>query len=287
MKAQPRYIANIRLLLRSGEVDVRKACSKNKLLTVDEYFAAFELFMQKTPLLVSDLTHITNFGENSRFLEELGDMEKLSLEIGYDKLSEEIKDILRAIRDDDPILMSEYTAKLYTRLNRFNKNTLPAYKEKKQEKARAADSGEEEQSILLENAVEQILVEEEARKPRILAVDDVAMILNTIVSVLSPYYEVFGLTKGGQVKDFLRHTTPDLFLLDIEMPDMSGYDVVDIIRQFEEHKDTPIIFLTGNATVDNLKSALAQGASDFITKPVNNNILLEKIQSKIVKKNLF
>jgi len=125
---------------------------------------------------------------------------------------------------------------------------------------------------------------EKERKLRILAVDDVSVVLNAISAVLEKEYEVFCLSKAEQVYRFLWQTVPDLFLLDIEMPGINGHELIKIIRGFEEHKETPIIFLTGNATVGNFQAAMAQGVADFISKPVDPATLLKKVQAQITKK---
>ncbi|MCL1823520.1 MAG: response regulator [Oscillospiraceae bacterium] len=128
---------------------------------------------------------------------------------------------------------------------------------------------------------------ESERKPRVLAVDDVSVVLNVITEALSKDYEVFSLSRAEHVEKFLQHTVPDFFLLDIEMPGMNGYDLVQVIRNFEEHKETPIMFLTGNATVKNFQAATALGVADFIAKPVNPDILLGKVSAQIKKKKSF
>jgi two-component system chemotaxis response regulator CheY len=92
------------------------------------------------------------------------------------------------------------------------------------------------------------------------------------------------LTKPTEVKESLTRITPDLFLLDCNMPGMSGFDLIPIIREFPEHKETPIVFLTAEGTVDHLTAAMHMGVSDFIVKPFNAKSLREKIDSYIVKK---
>jgi putative two-component system response regulator len=126
-------------------------------------------------------------------------------------------------------------------------------------------------------------LEEKPRKLKILCVDDTAFMLQTLSSILSDTYEVFSLTKGKLVERFLKNTTPDLFLLDYNMPEMNGFEVVPIIRSFEEHKDTPIIFLTALGNEDNVKTAVLLGACDFVVKPVNAEVLREKIAKHIVR----
>jgi putative two-component system response regulator len=68
------------------------------------------------------------------------------------------------------------------------------------------------------------------------------------------------------------------------MPGLNGFELVPIIRNFDKHKDTPIIFLTSEGTIDNVTAALALGACDFTVKPFNPEVLREKI-AKHIKAN--
>ncbi len=129
--------------------------------------------------------------------------------------------------------------------------------------------------------------EEATRKMRILAVDDSPVIVKTISSVLSEEYKVYGMTNPTMLDKFLKQITPDLFLLDYKMPELSGFDLIPIIRGFSEHKDTPVIFLTSEGTLAHVSAAFALGACDFIVKPFQGNILREKIAKHIVRKKLF
>lgn len=111
----------------------------------------------------------------------------------------------------------------------------------------------------------------------ILAVDDVSLVLYTLENILSDTgYTFVGLTSG---KDALRYTIvhkPDLFILDIDMPDMDGYELANKIR--DQGHIAPIIFLTGNATKAHVFKAIQAGAADFVVKPVSPDQVLEKIE---------
>jgi len=114
-------------------------------------------------------------------------------------------------------------------------------------------------------------------KPIILAIDDAPDVLKTIHSVLKDSYKVYTLPKPEKLVDFLRKTKPDLFLLDYQMPEMSGFELVPLIRDFPEHEETPIIFLTSEGTLVHLTAAVGLGACDFIVKPVTMEVLREKV----------
>jgi putative two-component system response regulator len=129
-------------------------------------------------------------------------------------------------------------------------------------------------------------MEDEAfkRKLVILAVDDSHDILKAIVSILRDEYNVVPLPNPTMLENTLQQVTPELFLLDYKMPDINGFDLIPIIRNFKEHKCTPIVFLTSEGTVDRVSTALALGACDFIVKPFRADVLREKIAKHIVRK---
>ena len=76
-----------------------------------------------------------------------------------------------------------------------------------------------------------------------------------------------------------------MILLDYEMPEINGFDLIPIIRKFSEHKDTPIIFLTSLGTMEHVSAAAKLGACDFIVKPFEPDNLREKVAKHIVWKS--
>ena len=118
-------------------------------------------------------------------------------------------------------------------------------------------------------------------RPVVLAIDDAPDILKSVHSMLKDRYKVFTLPKPEKLKEFLSKTTPDLFLLDYQMPGISGFDLIPIIRGFSEHKETPIIFLTSEGTVEHLTVAVDLGVSDFIVKPFDMYVLRKKVAKNI------
>ena len=111
----------------------------------------------------------------------------------------------------------------------------------------------------------------------ILAVDDAPFFLTTLKSCLrSVPYKLYCVTSGDAALRFLKEHDPDLFILDIEMPGMNGHELAIKIKQAGHQ--APIIFLTGNATEKNVKRALEAGAADFIVKPINDELVVNKIK---------
>jgi len=128
------------------------------------------------------------------------------------------------------------------------------------------------------------IVVKEDDKQIILAVDDAPDVLRTVHLLLREKYKVYTLTDPGKLKEFLQSITPDLFLLDYKMPDLSGFDLIQIIRSFPEHKDTPIIMLTSEKTSYTFTEAIRLGACDYIVKPIVMEVLRKRIE-KHVKNN--
>lgn len=117
-------------------------------------------------------------------------------------------------------------------------------------------------------------------KKSILAVDDNSFFLDTLKTILrGSDYKLTCVTSGMAALRYLQKNRPDLFILDIEMPEMNGYELAGKIRAYG--KKAPIIFLTGNATRDYVLKAMNAGAADFIIKPINQKHVLERIDKFI------
>jgi PleD family two-component response regulator len=139
----------------------------------------------------------------------------------------------------------------------------------------------------LKLAFRQLRQEDLSRKLKILAIDDMLFILQTISQVLSKEYKVYKLTNPTMLETALQYITPELFLLDCDMPQRSGFDLVPAIRSFEAHKTTPIIFLTSTGTADNISTAIKLGASDYVVMPFQADMLRQKVAANITRKNTF
>jgi putative two-component system response regulator len=113
---------------------------------------------------------------------------------------------------------------------------------------------------------------------KIILVDDNPSNLRTGKNVLSEKYEVYTLMSAAKLFEFLGDIKPDLILLDIEMPEMNGYEAIKILKAREDTRDIPVIFLTGKTDTDNELEGLSLGAIDYITKPFVPPLLLKRIE---------
>ncbi|MGN0384990.1 MAG: diguanylate cyclase domain-containing protein [Lachnospiraceae bacterium] len=111
----------------------------------------------------------------------------------------------------------------------------------------------------------------------ILIVDDDKTNLALAKQCLSDIYKISAVTMGSQALKFLENNTCDLILLDINMPEMDGFEVLEVIKSDEAHKDIPIIFLTADNDAVTENRCLEAGALDFIAKPFIQSVMRSRI----------
>jgi putative two-component system response regulator len=112
----------------------------------------------------------------------------------------------------------------------------------------------------------------------IVIVDDNVTNLKFAEQALKPYYKVTLLTSAVQTMKFLSKRTPDLILLDINMPEINGYEIFSTIKSIDRLKQIPIIFLTALNDVESELKCLKLGALDFISKPFAPELMLSRIK---------
>lgn len=117
---------------------------------------------------------------------------------------------------------------------------------------------------------------------KILLVDDE----NDIVEFLSynlekSDYEVITAFNGEEALEKLTASNPDLIILDVMMPKMDGFEVCDRIREMENFRHVPIIFLTAKSSETDEVHALTLGADDFIQKPISPKKLIARVKSNL------
>ena len=120
----------------------------------------------------------------------------------------------------------------------------------------------------------------EFKKPTILVVDDMTTTLLLLHDLLKDTYEVKIAKSGTKALEILESPNDiDLILLDVEMPDINGYDVCKRIKNNETIKNIPIIFITGRTSQEDEEYGLNLGAIDYITKPFNKAIVKLRIKN--------
>ena len=120
-----------------------------------------------------------------------------------------------------------------------------------------------------------------AIKPTILIVDDTPANLTLLAGLLQPTYAVKIATRGANAIKLVMEQPPALILLDIEMPDMSGYEVCRDLKANPHTHAIPVIFLTSKLDPASEEQGLAAGAVDYITRPISPPILLSRVRAHL------
>ncbi len=119
----------------------------------------------------------------------------------------------------------------------------------------------------------------------ILVVDDTLDNLTLMSGLLKDLYRVKVANSGEKALKYLENDTmPDLILLDIMMPKLSGYDVLKELKSNHKTKDIPVIFLTAMSSIEDEKKGLELGAVDYITKPISAPIVMARVKVHIENK---
>ena len=116
----------------------------------------------------------------------------------------------------------------------------------------------------------------------ILVVDDTPDNLALMSSLLKDQYKV-KVANGGEkaLRVAQVDNPPDLILLDIMMPEMDGYQVLERLKNDPRTRDTPVIFLTAKSEVEDERRGLELGAVDYITKPISPPIVLARVKTQL------
>lgn len=116
------------------------------------------------------------------------------------------------------------------------------------------------------------------QKKVVLLVDDNAMQLRTLNRVLSEKYEVQMATSGMKALTLIGRKLPDIIFLDYEMPMCDGKMTLRMIREIEEAKDIPVVFLTGMNDRAHIESVLELRPAGYLIKPASSEKLFETIE---------
>ncbi|MBD5509148.1 MAG: response regulator [Lachnospiraceae bacterium] len=118
-------------------------------------------------------------------------------------------------------------------------------------------------------------------KKSIVAVDDSGIVLKMLTKVLGEKYDLHAFSGGKRALQFLKDRTPNLIILDIDMPEINGYEMLKMIKEKEHLQDVPVIFLTSNNDKSHVVKAVAGGAKDYVVKPIDEEILTAKVQAAL------
>ena len=122
-------------------------------------------------------------------------------------------------------------------------------------------------------------------KATVLAIDDNIQQLSEFKSMLVPKYDLRVVKAASEAVSFLIKTNADVILLDIEMPNVNGFEFLSDVRKIPSYISTPIIIISGNSGADFIAKAKSTSACDVLIKPVRPDMLTAAIEKALAGKN--
>jgi len=122
----------------------------------------------------------------------------------------------------------------------------------------------------------------EGERRKIIIVDDNRANLDMGRNMLKPFYEVYPAPSADKFFEILDNVLPDLVLLDIEMPEMNGYETIKKMKADPRFEDIPVIFLTAKNDESSELEGFELGAADYVSKPFSAPLLLKRIANQLL-----
>jgi len=119
------------------------------------------------------------------------------------------------------------------------------------------------------------------KKNSILIVDDERVNLDILNKILNSEYTIYITKSGASAIKITNELSPDLILLDILMPDMDGYEVLEALKASGNTKHTPVIFITGLESAEDEEKGRALQVVDYIHKPLDPDIVRQKVADQM------
>jgi PAS domain S-box-containing protein len=128
----------------------------------------------------------------------------------------------------------------------------------------------------------------DAADTKVLAVDDDPKVLMVLQSLLEPWgLTVTPLNDARQFWETLETVSPDLLILDVEMPDVNGLELCQVVREDARWSELPIVFLTAHSDAAMVNQMFAIGADDFVSKPIVGAELVTRIVNRLERKKML
>jgi CheY-like chemotaxis protein/HPt (histidine-containing phosphotransfer) domain-containing protein len=251
--------ANIDKLLEISELKLAGKIEKMGEDELDKYLQTLNTFTENFPEQEEAINEALRTKDNDAFAKKLTEVKDILEKMYAEEMAQDCAKQISSIGTASPEKIEAYMHYFLSSLSMLSIDIQMAG-----QKTEAPSPTERSQDEKTRTGI------------RILAVDDTAFFLTILKKILSDTrYILTCVSSGRDALKYLEKHQPDIFLLDIEMPGMDGYELAVKIK--ESGQKAPIIFLTGNAKKEHLAKAVKSGAVDFIIKPINKDILLTKI----------
>jgi diguanylate cyclase (GGDEF)-like protein len=137
-------------------------------------------------------------------------------------------------------------------------------------------------------AVTQVLRSSEVVQSKVMVVDDDPKILSILKNLLEPWgLTIIALSDPRQFLETLEGCSPDLLILDIEMPELSGLELCQVVRNDLRWSQLPVLFLTAHTDPNTVSEVFAGGADDFVSKPIVGPELITRILNRLERMKLL
>jgi diguanylate cyclase (GGDEF)-like protein len=137
-------------------------------------------------------------------------------------------------------------------------------------------------------AATQVLERTSTTQSKVLVVDDDTSILTTLKLLLEPWgLKVTTLADAKRFWDVLEASSPDLLILDVEFPDLSGIELCQVVRNDLRWNNLPVLFLTAHTDSGTVMQVFSSGADDFVSKPIVEPELVARIMNRIERTKLL
>lgn len=121
-------------------------------------------------------------------------------------------------------------------------------------------------------------------RPRVLVVDDEPAQIMSLHALLGDDYEILMATDGASALALSRDLAPDLVLLDLNLPGMSGLEICEALKAGVDTGDIPVVFLTGSDDPETETQGLDAGAADFVSKPYEPTVICARVRRQLALK---
>jgi len=124
-------------------------------------------------------------------------------------------------------------------------------------------------------------------KNSVMIIEDEPMNITALMHILGKDYTIYAEKDSRNSIDTIKQVKPDLILLDVMMPEIGGFDIIKKLKNDEETKDIPVIFVTGKTTPEDEAMGFSLGAVDYINKPFSTDVVKMRVrhQMQIINQN--
>jgi diguanylate cyclase (GGDEF)-like protein len=142
--------------------------------------------------------------------------------------------------------------------------------------------------VQLLDAATALLAQVQTTTANILAVDDDPQVLAVLRTILEPYsFRLTTLDDPLRFWDVLTETMPDLLMLDVEMPHLDGTELCRVVRNEQQWREVPVLFLTAHTDAATVQRLFTAGADDYVSKPIIGPELVARIHNRLERSSLL